>query len=111
MTIKDLPKVREAPSIKGAWYSVNLSVASGNSSIAYYLPPGHTNFIAVNIATGTAVLQFTNELREAVEDNTAIFEEWDGMSLINPGITAFFLDNTAGATTSTAIITVKTATV
>lgn len=79
---------------KSARYYKRLDYTGEATSIAYLFPNCLLSEIAVQFS-GSPVIYFTASAKEEIEDNTAIWEAWDGYSKVNEGVSAFYVDNPA----------------
>lgn len=104
MAVKDMTRAAFPATGKSGVYYEKIEIAAAVSDY-FMLPEFQVYAIAVAL-TGDGAIEFTNEPREAVVDNTAEWAEWDGFSEINVGVTAFRITRNAG--TVVAKVTVKT---
>lgn len=83
---------------KGALFQEKIELSGAENSDAYFLPVGRIDAIAVK-TTGTPSVYATIDTREDIEDDTAVWELWDGTKLFNIGITAIKAENSSGDAT------------
>lgn len=90
----------------GAVYHETVSIDTGTYSDIYLIPTQQIYAISALI-NGDGVVEFSNDSQETLETGSPDWIEWDGVSEINFGVTAFRVKWISG--TVVFKITVKTA--
>lgn len=90
---------------KGGIFHTKIEISADTYSDIYIMPYFAFSAIAAKI-TGDGVLQFTNDPESVITADTAEFEDWDGVSIINPGLVAFRVKRNSG--TVVAKVTLRT---
>jgi len=80
----------------GAIFQKKLNLADSENSDAILLPYISIDSIAVN-TTGDITIFATASSLESIENDTAVWEEWDGTSLFNRAIFALKAEGGTGA--------------
>lgn len=104
MAVKEMERVSVGKSgDSGAIYYENIEITSGESDV-YLLPESRIYGIVCRQENG--ILNFTMDSEEVIDAATAVWEEWDGTSQINLGVTAFKFVWVSG--TAKAAVTIRT---
>lgn len=80
---------------KGGIFHETITMAADTYSDSFIMPFFDIASIAAKI-TGDGAIQFTNDPVSVIEAGTEEWEDWDGFSLINPGLVAFRLKRNSG---------------
>jgi len=80
----------------GTYYN-KVTLADTGASDIYFLPISPAVGIAASLSGDAATLELTNDPREVIKADEAVWGAWDGFSIINPGITAFRLKSAEGS--------------
>ena len=92
MAIKSFTLTEVASPNNGAIFFERIIVQPGTESDIYLLPIQEIYSIAVNFESGLEIY-FTNAKAEFIEDDSADWELWDGISEINRAVTALYTNN------------------
>lgn len=106
MTVKKIPRSVLHVHQAGSWYHQVLDVPDGITTDAYLFPVSETNYLTVSFDT-LPTIRFTNGMEEEIMNDTNIWDDWDGSSNINPGVTAINVINNTGSAVQV-VITIKT---
>jgi len=104
MTIIEMKRTETALGQQGAWYQEKIELTDTNDSDAILLPIFEIYSIAVQ-STGDVIIFATSYTKADIENDTAVWEEWNGTSNFSLSTTAIKAENQSGS--STTVITVK----
>lgn len=105
MAVYNMTRVAFDKNGKGGVFHQTITTTGVVVSDIFIMPYFAFSAIAAKII-GDGVLQFTNDPPFVIENDTAEWEDWDGISIINPGLVAFRVNGISG--TVTAKITLRT---
>lgn len=71
-----------------AWFHTVVTISGGTYSDIYRIPVQRIDSIGATIS-GSGSLEFTMDSLAAMDNDTAVFEAWDGIAVINPSVTGF----------------------
>jgi len=95
MSIVKMTRVAFDADGKGGIYHEKMEMSADIYSDSFIMPFFDVRGIAASI-TGDGVIQFTNDPPAVIEAGDEEWEDWDGTSLINPGLVAFRLQRNSG---------------
>ena len=94
----------QLPSGAGRIYAETVSLVDpATQSDAYLIPSDSINDIAC-VLTGDGSIDFTVFPVSAIEDDSAVWETWDGLSQVNRSVTAFRVNRTSGTVVGRVVI-------
>jgi hypothetical protein len=103
MATTKMGRVAQGDRNAGGWF--NTIITTSGTSSTYLLPPLPISHIGASIS-GTGYLSFSISPPAMLDDNTAVFAQWDGVAQINPAVTGFKATSTSGIISAN--VTVKT---
>lgn len=78
--------------VSSGYIESKLNLSSGQTSDKYTLPTNDIDGISI-MFTGTPSIYFTNYSVEDIQNETALYELWDGTSEISNLVTGFYVVN------------------
>ena len=93
MAMSDLPSNTQGSNGGRSFYQ-KVTLSSGTESDAYVLPMGISSLGCT--LSGDGAIEFTISPISEISDDTAVWEEWDGLSQVNNSVTAFRVTRSTG---------------